>query len=169
MFLRCAAPAPPCPPPPRTPRPPGERPGFCRAAPPFCPFSGHKGPTFRPRPRARGKGLPPGKGPVWSGCRPRSVLPPKGRPGRPWPRPPGPQPASWHTARRPSPRPAPPRHRPPAAAPRRATAQPRPRRPETSPGRHFTRRKWCAREGGSNLWEPFLSDRAPLSREFSRN
>ena len=112
MFLRCAAPAPPRPPPPRVPRPPGERPGFCRAAPPFCPFSGHKGPTCRPPAPHPGKGLPPGKGPVWPGCRPRSARPPKGRPERP------PRKALAQAARPPARRLA---HRPPPGSPARAT------------------------------------------------
>ena len=56
---------------------------------------------------------------------------------------------------------------PPARAPGYRPAL----RPDPRPGTlsRFARRKSVPREGGSNLWERYAGDRAPLSREFSRN
>jgi len=56
---------------------------------------------------------------------------------------------------------------PPARAPGPRSAL----RPDPRPGTlsRFARRKSVPREGGSNLWERYAGDRAPLSREFSRN
>ena len=68
--------------------------------------------------------------------------------------------------------------RPRAGVPHRSRAAcPRPRlptRPSTRPAPRYTfplcSAKVCAPGGGgSNLWERYAGDRAPLSREFSRN
>ena len=62
--------------------------------------------------------------------------------------------------------------RPQSSAPstRAPGSRPAPR-PAPRPGTlsRFARRKSVPREGGSNLWERYAGDRAPLSREFSRN